>query len=217
MAGTLHLPDLYPLLVSFRTQAKQCLIIRRSLHRLFHSRSAYRQSFSRSSQALSSLEFGFDPYTYTSGRWLRQDELERSSRYIRFNFEALCQKVIGLFTDSKTITDFRKIEGGFNRVFIFSLDSKRRVVARLPFPMAGPAGLTTSSEVATIRYRKLTISFCREEDSDAPIQCRQGLVFQSLRLSIGIPMLSELTILLAPSTSSWSMRLAYHYSPNGHR
>ena len=46
----------------------------------------------------------------------------------------------------------RKKEGGFNRVFIFTMDDNSRVVARLPFPLAGGTELATASEVATIQY-----------------------------------------------------------------
>lgn len=49
----------------------------------------------------------------------------------------------------------RKIEGGFNRVFIFTLDNSERIVARLPFTLTGPSQITTSSEVATIKYCEL--------------------------------------------------------------
>lgn len=96
-----------------------------------------------------------DPYCYTSGRWLRHDKLERDARYIEFDFGALCQKVLALGRDAASIADCQKIEGGFNRVFIFTLDNGKRIVARLPFSIAGPAQLTTASEVATIRYRML--------------------------------------------------------------
>ena len=45
-----------------------------------------------------------------------------------------------------------KKEGGFNRVFMIQLDNDATVVARLPTRLAGPPGLTVSSEVATLRY-----------------------------------------------------------------
>lgn len=44
--------------------------------------------------------------------------------------------------------------GVFNRVFIFTMDNGRRIVAKLPFVLAGPSMLTTSSEVATIQHRE---------------------------------------------------------------
>ncbi|KAL2838693.1 kinase-like domain-containing protein [Aspergillus pseudodeflectus] len=98
------------------------------------------------------LELEIRPYTYTSGRWLRRNKLETESRSIQFSFVALCQKVIELCPEASELKACRKIEGGFNRVFIFTLDNEKNIVARLPFRLAGPAKLTTISEVATIRY-----------------------------------------------------------------
>ncbi|KAB8235854.1 kinase-like domain-containing protein [Aspergillus alliaceus] len=94
----------------------------------------------------------FDPHSYSSGRWLRQDKSERAARYIKFDFNALCQKVLDVSPGAETITNCKKLEGGFNRVFVFTLNNAKRVVARLPFALAGPAKLTTASEVATIKY-----------------------------------------------------------------
>lgn len=99
---------------------------------------------------------GVNPYAYTSGRWLRQDKLECNSRYIKFDFDALCQRVIELDSGANSIASCSKLEGGFNRVFIFTLDTGKRIVARIPFPFAGPTRLTTASEVATMRYCKST-------------------------------------------------------------
>ena len=95
-----------------------------------------------------------DPYNYTSGRWLRRDKLERDSRYIPFDFDALCRRVVELCPGAVSIKTYDKQEGGFNRVFIFTTDNAKRVVARLPFKQAGPPRLTTNSEVATITYRE---------------------------------------------------------------
>jgi hypothetical protein len=47
---------------------------------------------------------------------------------------------------------YEKKEGGFNRVFILYLDNGERVVARVPFRIAGPRRLITNSEVATMTY-----------------------------------------------------------------
>ena len=97
---------------------------------------------------------GPDPYNYTSGRWLRRDALERKSRLIHFNFDALCGRVLALCPGASSITSYDKKEGGFNRVLIFHTDNDKRIVARLPFALAGPSRLTTNSEVATIKYRR---------------------------------------------------------------
>ncbi len=101
-----------------------------------------------------------NPHSYTSGRWLRRDKLERNSRYIEFNFNALCKTVIELCSGAVSIASYEKKEGGFNRAFIFTMTDARRVVARLPTRIAGPPRLTTNSEVATVRYRESSASIC---------------------------------------------------------
>ncbi|PCG97968.1 Hypothetical protein PENO1_022810 [Penicillium occitanis (nom. inval.)] len=81
----------------------------------------------------------FDPHHYTSGRWLRNDQKEREMRYIEFDFDALCVRILALCPGAGSISDCEKIEGGFNRVFIFTLDNSQRIVARQPFTLAGPS------------------------------------------------------------------------------
>ena len=100
------------------------------------------------------MDTGLDPHTYTSGRWLRRDKLERDSRYINFDFEALCRRVVELCPGAVSIANYDKKEGGFNRIFIFTTNNGKRVVAKLPFTPAGPPRLTTNSEVATNKYRE---------------------------------------------------------------
>ncbi|KFZ17573.1 hypothetical protein V501_01662 [Pseudogymnoascus sp. VKM F-4519 (FW-2642)] len=99
-----------------------------------------------------------DPHTYTSGRWLRHDKLQIDSRYIEFDFDALCRRVIELSPGATSIATNDKKEGGFNRVFIFTTDNAETLVARLPFAFAGPPSLATNSEVATIRYLQTNTS-----------------------------------------------------------
>ncbi|KAF2806520.1 uncharacterized protein BDZ99DRAFT_501336 [Mytilinidion resinicola] len=118
---------------------------------LSHYAQLHHSEQSIASQSLDPL----DPHAYTSGRWLRRDTSERESRYITFDFDALCEKVLTCSHGAASIISYEKKEGGFNRVFIFTLDNAKRVVARLPFKLAGPPRLTTTSEVATIRYLQM--------------------------------------------------------------
>lgn len=37
-----------------------------------------------------------DPYSYTDGRWLHQDVLQRKARYVQFDFSGLCEIAIRL-------------------------------------------------------------------------------------------------------------------------
>lgn len=67
---------------------------------------------------------------------------------------------------AQRINRCEKKEGGFNRVFVFSLDNGERLVARIPFSIAGPGSYTVSSEVATMEYlrAKTTIPIPRIRD-----------------------------------------------------
>ena len=102
----------------------------------------------------SNIHVAPDPRIYSSGRWLRWDNLERESRYIEFSFSALCKRAVELCPGAKSLASHEKKEGGYNKVFIFTMDNTSRVVARLPTRISGPPRLTTNSEVATIKYRE---------------------------------------------------------------
>ncbi|KAF2851165.1 hypothetical protein T440DRAFT_449071 [Plenodomus tracheiphilus IPT5] len=100
----------------------------------------------------SAAKGNFDPYNYTSGRWLRRNALERRSRYIRFDFDALRHRVVEICPGASSVISCEKTEGEYNRVFIFHTDNEQNIVARLLFAVAGPPSLRTNSEVATIKY-----------------------------------------------------------------
>lgn len=73
---------------------------------------------------------------------------------MRFNFDALIQKAIACTEGAKRVKQCQKIEGGYNRAFVLDFDTGVSIVARTPFPHAGPCRLTINCEVATLRYRK---------------------------------------------------------------
>lgn len=127
------------------------------LIRILCSKLQYRKNSSSSkttSSALSSFNFGFDPYGYNRGRWLHADAAQCEARRVNFNFPALCQKAISSAPGAKEILECSKVEGNFNRAFIICLDNGTKVVAKVPFPVAGPSRLVTNSEVATMAYSK---------------------------------------------------------------
>lgn len=94
-----------------------------------------------------------DHCSYTDGRWLHQDELQRKARYVQFDLSGLCEIAIGLSEGASCVTSYEKKEGGYNRVFILTMDTGKSVIARISMRVAGPPRLTTNSEVATIEYR----------------------------------------------------------------
>ncbi|POS71338.1 hypothetical protein DHEL01_v210271 [Diaporthe helianthi] len=107
-----------------------------------------------SSSTITSFQYDFGPHEYTSGYWLRADAAQRDARRVKFDFGALCQKAINSSPGAKQVLRGVKVEGNFSRAFILQLDNGSKVVARIPFPVAGPSRLVTNSGVATIEYTK---------------------------------------------------------------
>ncbi|WPH00052.1 Hypothetical protein R9X50_00287500 [Acrodontium crateriforme] len=99
-------------------------------------------------------EPAFDPYSYSRGRWLDQDERRQKVRTLKFNFDALLDVAVNCSSGAREVVACEKRQGGFNRVFIIEFDNGSKVVAKVPMPFAGPSALTTMSEVATLRYVK---------------------------------------------------------------
>lgn len=95
-----------------------------------------------------------NPYQYTSGRWLHNEQERLATRSLDFDFQTLLNAAVKASPGAERVARYEKFEGGFNRVFVLHLDNAARVVARIPFSHAGAPRLRTNSEVATISYRK---------------------------------------------------------------
>ncbi|KEQ57694.1 uncharacterized protein M437DRAFT_79537 [Aureobasidium melanogenum CBS 110374] len=80
--------------------------------------------------------------------------LSIEARYIEFNYDALCKKAVEQCPGSQSVVGCKKIEGEFNRVFVFTMDDGQTLIARLSFSVAGPPRYVIHSEVATIAYIK---------------------------------------------------------------
>ncbi|WEW59407.1 hypothetical protein PRK78_004879 [Emydomyces testavorans] len=116
----------------------------------------------------STLAIDGDPREYIDGRFLHQDTLQRKSRYIEFNFDQLCRIAIEQCEDASGIARYERKEGGYNRVFILTMNTGKRVVARIPTRVAGPSCLITNSEVATVTY-------CMFESKLPPVKVKTKL------------------------------------------
>jgi hypothetical protein len=97
------------------------------------------------------------PHEYTAGRWLKQDKLQRDVRHLDSDFAALTAKAVALCPRARSVSACTKLEGGFNKAFLYTMDGGERIVARVPTHIAGPRRLTTNSEVATIAYSKTVL------------------------------------------------------------
>ncbi|PYI30386.1 kinase-like protein [Aspergillus indologenus CBS 114.80] len=105
----------------------------------------------------SSVTLHDDLFRYTSGRWIFNEPLRLSERFLEFDVSALQGAIAA--ASGHSICDlqtFAKLsEGGFNRVFEATFSDGKCVLARLPYPSTVPKHYTVASEAATLDYLRL--------------------------------------------------------------
>ncbi len=75
-----------------------------------------------------------------------------AERYVRFNVPEL-MRIAAMAVGRDRCVDMVKVtEGGFNKIFLLTMDDGCEVIARIPTPIAGPPHYTTASEVATMDF-----------------------------------------------------------------
>lgn len=81
------------------------------------------------------------------------NEKERmAERYVRFNVPELMRTAAMAVGRDRCVDITKVAEGGFNKIFLLTMDDGYEVMARIPTPIAGPAHYTTASEVATMDF-----------------------------------------------------------------
>ncbi|KAI1910965.1 hypothetical protein LOZ65_006271 [Ophidiomyces ophidiicola] len=90
-------------------------------------------------------------FRHTSRRCIFNENLRLKERYVRFNVQEL-MRAAARAVDSHCIHIEKMAEGGFNKVFLLTMENGNEVVARIPTPIAGPPFYTTASEVATMDF-----------------------------------------------------------------
>ncbi|KAJ5146458.1 kinase-like protein [Penicillium bovifimosum] len=88
-------------------------------------------------------------YSYTSGRFLFNEDLRLRERFVEFNATALLQeteKILGPAHGQVASI------GGFNRVFLLTMDDGFEAILKIPFHIAGPKQFATASEAATLQH-----------------------------------------------------------------
>lgn len=71
---------------------------------------------------------------------------------MQFDFDALCDVASTAGGESSQVTAVEKMEGGFSKALLMKKDNDEEVIAKIPCRIAGPAFLTTASEVAVLQY-----------------------------------------------------------------
>lgn len=75
-----------------------------------------------------------------------------AERYVRFNVPELMH-IAAIAVGRHRCVDIVKVtEGGFNKIFLLTMDDGYEVIARIPMPIAGPPHYMTASEVATMDF-----------------------------------------------------------------
>lgn len=90
-------------------------------------------------------------YSYTSGRWLYNEQQQLEKRYVKFDVPAL-QHTASHIVGSRCIQMTKIPEGMYNKVFSLKMENSREVLARIPNPNAGNSQYVVASEVATLDF-----------------------------------------------------------------
>ena len=75
-----------------------------------------------------------------------------AERYVRFNVLELMRVAAKAVGRDKWLDMVKLTEGGFNKIFLLTMDDGYEVIARMPTPIAGPPHYVTASEVATMDF-----------------------------------------------------------------
>lgn len=97
-------------------------------------------------------------FIYTNGRFLANEAEACKRRYLSFDVDQLCAVAAAAGDSSSPIRTIDKMEGGFSRALIMRKEDGSEVVAKMPFPIAGPPKYTTASEVAVLKFSKTVTS-----------------------------------------------------------
>ncbi|OBT77466.1 hypothetical protein VF21_05233 [Pseudogymnoascus sp. 05NY08] len=91
-------------------------------------------------------------FSYTSGRYLYNEKQRLAERYVEFNIEEL-KAVAAESVGRKRVSHMKKLaEGGFNRVFLLTMDDGFEAIVKIPYHLTVPKHFTTESEVATLDF-----------------------------------------------------------------
>lgn len=93
-----------------------------------------------------------DLFSYSSGRFLYNEQLRLQERHVEFNIAALEDAACQYTSRSKVVDLVKLSEGGFNRVLLLTFDDGFKAVVKIPYNLCVPTTYTTASEVATLAF-----------------------------------------------------------------
>ena len=98
-----------------------------------------------------------DSYRFPKSRWLFNEDAQRAARTLppSFNMRELVRvaaESIGCTPEECVRVADIAPRANYNKVFLLGMQSGRHVIAKVPYPNAGPPFWTTASEVATMDW-----------------------------------------------------------------
>ncbi|KAF1846161.1 uncharacterized protein K460DRAFT_313337 [Cucurbitaria berberidis CBS 394.84] len=90
---------------------------------------------------------------YTNGRFLANEKKATDRRYVNLDVDRLCAVAASTGgQEHSPVYAIEKMEGGFSKALLLRKEDGSEIIAKLPFPIAGPPKYTTASEVAVLQY-----------------------------------------------------------------
>ncbi|KAE8332170.1 kinase-like domain-containing protein [Aspergillus sergii] len=93
-------------------------------------------------------------FSYTSGRFPFNEKIRLRERYVEFDATGLLQEAEKILGSSlgRATSIVKFAEGGFNRLFLLTMDGGFEAVVKMPYRIAGPKHFAAASEAATLQY-----------------------------------------------------------------
>lgn len=97
-----------------------------------------------------------DLFKYTNGRFLAEEEDQRSKRFVRFDVDRLCDVIAGISgTGALPVSTIEKMEGGFSKALLMKTVDGSEYIVKIPCPNAGRPMYCTASEVAVLDFGEI--------------------------------------------------------------
>ncbi|KAF2875182.1 kinase-like domain-containing protein [Massariosphaeria phaeospora] len=91
-------------------------------------------------------------FRYTNGRFLMDENHAFLRRYVKFDLDQLCAVAASAGGQNSPVNAIEKMEGGFSKALLLRKEDGSEIIAKIPFPIAGPPKYTTAAEVAVLQY-----------------------------------------------------------------
>ena len=91
-------------------------------------------------------------FNFSRGRFFVDGDRNLRERKLRFNMNALARVAAESVSATKCVSVKKYAEGMYSKAFLLTMDDGRKIIAKVPNPVAGIPHFTTASEVATMDF-----------------------------------------------------------------